>query len=88
MPLSGIVTPYNLFIFDIVSAWWVTIINLVEVIFVNSNKRLQNLVTFASSRGASTSSKTHIGAGLVKKTANIKDRAVKACYPPDSSVID
>ena len=54
----------------------------------NFNKRLQNLVTFASSSGASTSSKTHIGAGFVKKTANINDRAVKACSPPDNKVID
>ena len=60
-----------------VNAWWVTIMNLVEVIFVNSFRRLQNLVTFASSSGASTSSNTQIGEGLVKNTANIKDNAVK-----------
>ena len=56
------------------------------VILVNSSSKLQNLVTLASSKGASTSSKTHIGAGLVKKTANIRDKAVKACLaikPPD-----
>ena len=35
------VTPYNLSIFDIVNAWWVTIINLVVVIFVNSELNLQ-----------------------------------------------
>ena len=46
-------------------------INLVLVILVNSSSRLQNLVTFASSNGASTSSKTHIGDGLVKNTAKI-----------------
>jgi len=73
---------------DIVKAWCVIIINLVSVIFVNSSSKEQNLVTFASSRGASTSSKTQIGEGLVKKTANISDRAVKACSPPDNSVID
>ena len=39
--------------------------NLVDVILVSSLSKLQNLVTFASSKGASTSSKTHIGDGLV-----------------------
>ena len=53
-----------------------------------SSNKAQNLVTFASSRGASTSSKMQIGAGLVKKTANIRDKAVKACSPPDRRVID
>ena len=48
----------------------------------------KNLVTFASSKGASTSSKTQIGDGLVKKIAKIKDRAVNACSPPESKVID
>ena len=50
--------------------------NFVSVIFVNSSNRAQNLVTLASSSGASTSSKIQIGAGLVKKTANIRDKAV------------
>ena len=45
-------------------------------------------VTFASSKGASTSSRTHIGEGLVKKTAKIKDKAVSACSPPERRVID
>ena len=58
------------------------------VIFVNSSNKLQNLVTFASSKGASTSSSTQIGEGLVKKTAKIKDKAVKACSPPESKVMD
>jgi hypothetical protein len=58
------------------------------VIFVSSYKRLQNLVTLASSSGASTSSSTQIGDGLVKKTAKIKDNAVRACSPPDNKVID
>ena len=39
------------------------------MIFVNSSSNPQNLVTLASSKGASTSSKTHIGEGLTKKTA-------------------
>ena len=58
------------------------------MIFVKSSSKAQNLVTLASSKGASTSSNTQIGAGLVKKTANIKAKAVKACSPPDNSVID
>ena len=58
------------------------------MILVSSSNKLQNLVTFASSSGASTSSNTHIGDGLVKKTANIRDKAVKACSPPDKRVID
>ena len=63
-------------------------INLVSVIFVSSSNKEQNLVTFASSKGASTSSKIQIGEGLVKKTANINDKAVRACSPPDNNVID
>ena len=65
-----------------------TIINLVVVIFVSSSSKLQNLVTLASSSGASTSSRIHIGDGFVKKTAKIKDKAVNACSPPDNKVID
>ena len=53
-------------------------INLVFVIFVNSSSRVQNLVTLASSKGASTSSNTQIGEGLTKKTAKTNDKAVKA----------
>ena len=45
--------------------------NFVVVILVSSSNRLQNLVTFASSKGASTSSNTQIGAGFVKNTAKI-----------------
>ena len=63
-------------------------INLVFVIFVNSSSRAQNLVTLASSKGASTSSNTQIGEGLTKKTAKTNDKAVKACSPPDNKVID
>ena len=54
----------------------------------NSSSKEQNLVTLASSRGASTSSKTHIGDGFTKNTAKIKDNAVSACSPPESKVID
>ena len=63
------------------------IINLVLVILVSSSNKPQNLVTLASSKGASTSSKTHIGEGFTKKTAKIKDKAVSACSPPDNNVI-
>ena len=37
---------------------------------------------------ASTSSRTQIGDGFVKNTAKIKDKAVRACSPPDNKVID
>ena len=62
--------------------------NLVFVIFISSSSKLQNLVTFASSNGASTSSNTQIGDGFVKNTAKIRDKAVSACSPPDNKVID
>ena len=62
--------------------------NFVFVIFVSSSNKPQNLVTFASSKGASTSSKTQMGEGLTRKTAKTRDKAVKACSPPESSVID
>ncbi len=45
----------------------------------------QKRSTLASSSGASTSSSTQIGAGLVRKTANSSDKAVSACSPPESS---
>ena len=48
------------------------IINLVLVILVSSSSKLQKRVTFASSKGASTSSNTQIGEGLTKKTAKIE----------------
>ena len=62
--------------------------NFVFVILVRSSNNPQNLVTLASSKGASTSSKTQIGEGFTKKTANIRDKAVRACSPPESKVID
>ena len=62
--------------------------NLVLVILISSSSKLQNLVTLASSSGASTSSNTHIGEGFVKNTAKIKESAVYACSPPDNKVID
>ena len=62
--------------------------NFVFVILINSSRRLQNLVTLASSSGASTSSNTQIGDGLVKKTAKINDKTVKAYSPPNNKIID
>ena len=56
--------------------------------FVSSSSNPQNLVTLASSSGASTSSRTQIGDGFVKKTAKTNESAVKACSPPDNKVID
>src|SRR5207302_877805 len=46
----------------------------------------QKRSTLASSSGASTSSRTQIGAGLVRKMAKISATAVSACSPPDSNV--
>ena len=62
--------------------------NLVFVILVNSSNKAQNLVTFASSKGASTSSNTQIGDGLTKNTAKINEKVAGACSPPDKRVID
>ena len=53
-----------------------------------SSNKAQNLVTFESSKGASTSSRTQTGEGFTKKTANTNDKAVSACSPPDNKVID
>ena len=57
------------------------------MIFDNSRRVEQKRSTLLSSRGASTSSRTQIGAGFVKNAENIKARAVKACSPPESSDI-
>src|SRR5438094_9854693 len=51
---------------------------------MSATKR-QKQSTLASSSGASTSSSTQIGAGLVKNTAKISASAVSACSPPESS---
>src|SRR5438045_3744457 len=50
------------------------------------SNRSQKRSTLASSSGASTSSSTQIGAGLVRNSAKINAIAVSACSPPDSSV--
>ena len=59
--------------------------NLVSVRRIISSNKSQNLVIFESSKGASTSSKTHNGAGFARKTANIKANAVSVCSPPDNN---
>jgi hypothetical protein len=52
---------------------------------VISSSRSQKRSTLWSSSGASTSSSTQIGAGLVRNTAKISASAVSACSPPESS---
>ena len=44
---------------------------------------LQSLSAFASSSGASTSSRTQIGAGFERNAAKINAIAVNACSPPE-----
>ena len=78
------VTPNSRSIRAIVTAWWVMIKNRVSVRRVISSSRSQNRVTLASSKGASTSSSTQIGAGLAKNTPKISASAVKVCSPPDN----
>ena len=60
--------------------------NFVLEVFAISSTRLQKRSTFVSSSGASTSSRTQIGAGFDKKTANKSEKAVKACSHPESNV--
>ena len=72
-----------------VRAWWVIIINFVLVIDISWSNKEQNLVTFASSRGASTSSNIQIGEGLDKKIAKINEIAVKnSLLQKDDKVIN
>src|SRR3989337_655469 len=52
------------------------------------SSRSQKRSMLASSRGASTSSRTQIGAGLVRNKAKISATAVSACSPPDRRVSD
>ena len=60
------------------------IMNLVFVTDTSSSNREQKRVTLASSRGASTSSKTQKGAGFKRYIANSKDVAVNVFSPPES----
>ncbi len=52
------------------------------------SSRSQKRSILASSSGASTSSSTQIGAGLVRNSAKISAMAVSACSPPESNVSD
>src|SRR2546430_3167639 len=50
-----------------------------------SSSRSQKRSILWSSSGASTSSSTQIGAGLVRNTAKMSASAVSACSPPERS---
>src|SRR5471030_2902799 len=63
----------------------VMITKRVSVERVISSSMSQKRSTLWSSSGASTSSSTQIGAGLVRNTAKISAKAVSACSPPDKS---
>ena len=88
MPRCSIVIPKSRSIRAIVMRWCVIIRNRVPVWSQISRRRSQNRTIFESSSGASTSSSTQIGAGFVKKTANMIANAVKACSPPDNNERD
>ena len=79
------VTPNRRSIRAMVILWWVMIRKRVFSSRVISSSRVQKRSTLASSRGASTSSKTHMGAGFVKNTPKRSASAVNACSPPDRS---
>ena len=79
------VTPNSRFIRAIVIGLCVMMMKRVSVDDVISCSRLQNRSTLWSSSGASTSSSTQIGDGLVRNTAKISASAVSACSPPESS---
>ena len=66
---------------------WVIVTKRVSVRLRIASRRSQKRSTLESSSGASTSSSTQIGEGLVRNTAKISDSAVSACSPPDSSVM-
>ena len=70
-----------------VTGLWVMAMKRVPVRVRISLSMLQNRSTLASSRGASTSSSTQIGAGLARKTPKISAAAVRACSPPDIRVM-
>ena len=50
-----------------------------------SFNKLQNRSTLKSSKGASTSSKIHIGVCLLTKVENINAKEARAFSPPDKS---
>src|SRR3569832_568308 len=63
----------------------VMITKRVSVDLIISSSRSQKRSTLWSSSGASTSSSTQIGAGLVRNTAKIKAMAVSANTPPEKN---
>ncbi len=79
------VTPNSRFMRAMVIGLWVMMTKRVSVERVISSSRSQKRSTLWSSSGASTSSSTQIGAGLVRNTAKISASAVSACSPPESS---
>ena len=83
MPGCGIVTPFNSSAICIANLLWLIKINCTSS--ARSEIKLVNLITLASSRGASTSSNTQNGAGCCLKIANIRLNAVKVFSPPDST---
>src|SRR5690625_4210652 len=82
-PDSCIVTPYKTSASSIVPLRWVITINCVSELcnFTYFAKR----ITFASSKAASTSSRTQNGTGLTRKIENSKEMAVNALSPPDNN---
>ncbi len=82
MPRSAMVTPNRRLMRAIVIGLWVMTTKRVSVWRDIASSRSQYRSTFASSRGASTSSRTQIGEGFVRKTAKISAVAVSACSPP------
>ena len=84
-PRSAIVTPNSRSMRAMVIGLWVMMMKRVSVDFPISSSRSQKRSTLWSSSGASTSSSTQIGAGLVRNTAKISASAVSACSPPESS---
>ena len=77
--------PYKTSAYSIVFFLWVITINC--VLFLNSFKNFPKLSTFTSSSAASTSSKMQNGTGLVSNIANKSDIAVNVFSPPDKSEI-
>src|ERR1043166_3876020 len=80
------VTPNSRLMRAMVSGWWVMMRKRVSVSLAISSISRQKRSTLASSSGASTSSSTQIGEGLVRNTAKMSASAVNAFSPPDSSV--
>ena len=84
-PFSPMVTPNRRFMRAMVIGWCVMTRKRVAVSAAIFSIRVQKRSTLASSSGASTSSSTQIGDGLVRNTAKISAMAVSDCSPPDSS---